>query len=197
MESIVGIFNSPGVAEQAVEDLIERDIPEQSLTLLSSKELHPSRVRTTVEKPDLAASESTLDKVPTMPAESSGSGKTSGATVGGWIGGAAGFTAGATAASLMVPGLGVIFAAGLGAAALLGLGGAAAGSKLGDTVEDEVDKGVPKEEVEFYRELLRRGRSLVIANVRSGSDISTVREVFRQLGSEDTETARRELRNAA
>jgi hypothetical protein len=189
MESILGIFRSITTAEQALKELIKRDIPEQSLVLLSRETPQSAGTRVVPEKE--------LDNVRTTAAESADTGKAAGAVLGGWTGATAGFTAGVTAASLMVPGLGLITAIGVGAAALLGLGGAAAGAKIGDTVEQSVDMGASKEQVEFYHQLLARGYSLVIANVRSGSDISTVKEVFRELGSEDYERARREVGKAA
>ncbi|MGA7220687.1 MAG: hypothetical protein WBX38_20400 [Candidatus Sulfotelmatobacter sp.] len=189
MESIVGIFNSLDAAEQSLEDLVRRDMPRQSMVLLSKEASEKSGAEISPEH--------RLEKLADPGAGADGSGKASGGTLGATLGGTAGFAAGATAATLMVPGLGAIFAIGLGAAALLGLGGAAAGAKFGDTLDAEVDSGVDKEKEEFYQELLRRGKSLVIANVRSGSDASTVHEVFVKRGSEDAEKARRELGRAA
>jgi hypothetical protein len=58
---------------------------------------------------------------------------------------------------LLVPGVGTIFAIGKGAAALLGLGGAAAGASLGEASEQAADIGVPKDDTFLYRELLKRG----------------------------------------
>lgn len=189
MENIVGIFRSIDAAEQAIGDLVGHNIPQNSITLLSRQSPH-GRVAGVTEHSD-------VDPVvqPGSPAE--GSGKNAGTALGFAAGGAAGFAAGATAATLMVPGLGLIFAAGLGAAALLGLGGAAAARKIGDTVEQSVDPGASREQAEFYRQLLQRGDSLVIVNVRGGSEIATVRDLFLQHGSLDVEAARRELREAA
>ena len=51
-----------------------------------------------------------------------------GAFVGGFVGGAAGMTAGVVAASLLLPGIGTVFALGIGAAALLTGAGAGAGA---------------------------------------------------------------------
>jgi hypothetical protein len=98
---------------------------------------------------------------------------------------------------LMAPGVGTIFAIGVGAAAALGLGGAAAGAKLGDVAEHAMDVGVPKDDVNFYHELLRRGHSIVIASVDSEEHAAKARAVFKQQGSEDVEATRRELRRAA
>jgi len=96
-----------------------------------------------------------------------------------------------------VPGVGTVFAIGLGAAAALGLGGAAAGAKAGDVTEHALDVGVPKDDVQFYHDLLRQGRSLVIANVGTEEQAATARSVFKQQGSEDVDRARKELGRAA
>jgi hypothetical protein len=68
---------------------------------------------------------------------------------------------------------------------------------VGNTIEKNVDMGFPAEEVDFYRQLLRQGKSLVIAKVRSGADTTTVQEVFRQRGSEDVDAARERMGKAA
>jgi hypothetical protein len=189
MESMIGIFHSIETAEQAADELIKRDMPPQSIVLLSREE--PKKNRTQVPH------EKQVEKLADPGTGAVGTGKATGEVLGASIGGSAGFTAAATAAALTIPGLGIVFAIGLGGAALLGLGGAAAGAKIGDSVGKEVSAGVPKEQVDFYRQLLQRGYSLVVVDVRSGADISTVQEVFRKLGSEDVEKVRRELREAA
>jgi hypothetical protein len=189
MENIVGIFRSVTTAEQAVDELIRREMPAEAVVLLSGEPFGGMDGR--------ASSEQTLDGVRTTGKEPSGAGKGGGTALGVAIGGSAGFTAGATAATLLVPELGIIFGIGLGAAALLGLGGAAAAAKIGDMIDRNVDTGASEQQVEFYRQLLGHGRSLVIANVRSGAEIAMVREVFQQLGTEDVEAARRALSRAA
>jgi hypothetical protein len=86
---------------------------------------------------------------------------------------------------------------GLGAAALLGLGGAAAGASVGDASEHAMDKGVPKDDVFFYRQLLKRGRSLVIAEVEFDDQAAAAREVFYRRGGEDVDEARKQLQSVA
>ncbi|MFY9742977.1 MAG: hypothetical protein WA252_07560 [Candidatus Sulfotelmatobacter sp.] len=189
METIVGIFHSVGEAEDAVDDLIKRDIPQEALALLSREK--PQKYTVPVK------GEEHLDKLPDPGTKAVGAGKATGEVLGVTIGGSAGFALAATAAALTVPGLGIVFAIGLGGAALAGLGGAAAGAKVGHSMGGAVDEGVPKEQVELYHRFLQKGYSLVIADVRSGADISTVREVFRNHGSEEVEKARRELGEAA
>lgn len=185
----MGIFHSIATAEQAVDELLKREMSAQSLTLLSREE--PKKYRNRVHH------EKDLGELPDPGSKAVGAGKSGGKVLGATIGGSAGFTLAATAAALTIPGLGIVFAVGLGGAALLGLGGAAVAAKAGDSMGNALDEGVSKEDVAFYHRLLQHGYSLVISNVRSGSDISTVREVFRQLGGEDVEKARREIQEAA
>ncbi len=192
METRLGIFHSRSAAQQALEDLVARDIPRESLFLLSGQPLDNGEMPSPElsETQSKTPSEQRAEDLSGGGKEPSGAGKASGEAMGAAIGGTAGFTAGATVASLMVPGLGMIFAIGLGAAALLGLGGAAAGAGLGNEIEKNVDMGIPQQEVEFYRELLRQGKSLVVAKVRSGADITTAQQVFKNRGSEDVDKAR-------
>jgi hypothetical protein len=189
MESVVGIFHSLNSAEQAVEELVGSGMTEQSIVFLSNEAPGDREVQATAEE--------NLDAVPTTDAEGDGMGKAMGAVVGGAMGASAGLAAGAAVASLLVPGVGTIFAIGVGAAAALGLGGAAAGAKAGNLAEHAMDAGVPKDDVRFYHDLLRRGHSIVIANVESEEDAAKARFVFKQQGSEDVDGARQELRRTA
>jgi hypothetical protein len=189
MQSVVGIFPSLAAAEQAVEGLLSSGMTQQSIIFLSAE----SPQSTSGKMPD----ENRLETIPTTDAEPDGMGKAVGAVLGGAVGASAGLAGGAAIASMLVPGVGTIFAIGLGAAAALGLGGAAAGAKAGDVTEHALDVGVAKDDVPFYRQLLRRGRSLVIANVESEEQAAIARSVFKQQGSEDVEAARTELGRAA
>ena len=180
MESIVGIFSSRVAAEQAVRGLVARGLSLQSISLLSGE-----------------AGTAQIENLPTTDAERDGMGEAVGAVVGGSVGASAGLALGSAVASLLVPGVGTIFAIGLGAAALLGLGGAAAGAKAGDESEHAMDTGVPRDDVFFYRQLLKRGRSIVIAEVDHADQASAAREVFQQRGGEDVDAARKELQSVA
>ena len=188
MESVVGIFRSCALAESAVEGLINRGIPRQTIVFLSL-ECPRGTGGQEVERQ--------LEEVPTTDAEPDGMGKGMGAVVGGALGASAGLAGGAAVASMLVPGVGTIFAAGLGAAALLGMGGAALGAKAGDVTEHALDVGVPKDDVLLYRELLRRGRSLVIVNVDDERLAKSAKFVFEQHQGEDIDAARKEWRMAA
>jgi len=113
------------------------------------------------------------------------------------MGAGAGLYLGSALASMAVPGVGPILAAGIGAAAALGLGGAAVGGTVGNATEHAMDEGVPKDDVVVYRELLRRRRSLVIVNVDSEELADRARAVMQQNGTEDVETFRKEIKDAA
>jgi hypothetical protein len=185
MQNMVGIFPSVATAEEAIKDLLDSGMSEQSIIFLSG------------EAPGNSTADAQVDRLPTTDAEGDGMGKALGALIGGALGASAGLAGGAAVASLAVPGVGTIFAIGLGAAAALGLGGAAAGAKAGEVTEHALDAGVPRDDVPFYHELLRRGRSLVIATVESEEQASTTRSVLKKQGSEDVDAARKELKKAA
>src|SRR5438067_10992067 len=160
--------------------MLEKGIPPQSLIFLTSEQL-PSQV----------------ERVPTTDAEAHGMGKAIGAFVGGVVGASAGLGLGSAVASLVVPGVGPILAAGIGAASLLGLGGAGAGEKIGDRSENALDEGVPRDDVLLYRELLKRRRTVVIANLHADDLAETARVVMQQNGAENIDESRKEIRKAA
>jgi hypothetical protein len=189
MQSVIGIFPSVVSAERAVQGLLSIGMTERSLVFLSGGSREDDAVR--------ALSDKELDRVPTMDAEGDGMGKAMGALLGGAVGASAGLAGGAAMASLLVPGVGTIFALGVGAAAVLGLGGAAAGAKAGDAAEHAMDAGVPRDEVKFYHDMLRRGRSLVIANADGEELAERARTVFKQQGGDDVGAARKEFEKAA
>jgi hypothetical protein len=186
MQSVVGVFDSRTAAQQAIETLVSRGVDRDSLTFASMQ------LSTSAESFDRE-----LTTIPTTDAEADGMGASVGAVVGGGIGASAGLAGGAAVASLLVPGVGTIFAIGLGAAALLGMGGAAVGATAGKAAEHALDIGVPRDDLRLYRDLLQRGRSLVIASVESDDQASVVKEVLRAQGAEDIDDARGELGRTA
>jgi hypothetical protein len=180
MQSVVGIFANRTAAEQAANELMTRGIPSRSIVFLTGM-----------------SGQNQIEDLSTTDAEPEGMGKAVGALVGGAAGIGAGLSLGSAAASLFVPGVGAIVAVGLGAAAMLGVGAATAGAAIGDASEHSLDIGVPKDEVFFYRSLLRNGKSIVIANVETDDHAQLAQDVFAQLGGEDVDAARKEMRNAA
>jgi anti-sigma B factor antagonist len=111
-----------------------------------------------------------------------------GAYVGGLVGGAVGMSTGVVAASLLLPGVGAVFAVGLGAAALLGLAGAGAGSSLGSGGAENAGAPQPttaeksSEDVAFFREVLKEGRSLIVVRTESEELAASACEVLDRLG---------------
>src|ERR1035441_863564 len=101
METTIGVFASRNHAEKAVKELWERGVPKESIVFLTTSENEAKNIA-----------------------------KEFGAYVGGFVGGATGMTTGVVAASLLLPGVGTVFALGFGAAALLGLAGAGAGAAV-------------------------------------------------------------------
>ncbi|HKS30462.1 MAG TPA: hypothetical protein VJS44_21730 [Pyrinomonadaceae bacterium] len=176
MITVAGIFNSYVDASRAAENLRSAGISEDRINLLA-----PGTGLDELEK-----------DVPTTETEQPGMGKALGGAVGGALGVAGGLHMGAAAASLFVPGVGPILAAGIAGAALLGLGGAATGAMAGDKIEDSFGEGVPHDELYVYEDALRRGRSVVIAFAEDDTQKDAAREVLSQSGAESLDAARDE-----
>jgi anti-sigma B factor antagonist len=157
METAIGVFSSRDHAERAVTELRQHGVPEDSIVFLTRSETEAKTIA-----------------------------KQFGATVGGFVGGATGMSAGVVAATLLLPGVGPIFALGFGAAALLGLAGAGAGA----TAFSGSDSGAPRptpddkcsEDVAFFREVLKEGRSLVVVRTESQEVASSACVILDQLG---------------
>jgi hypothetical protein len=154
----IGVFASRDSAEETVKELLQRGVPESSLVFLTRSE---SEARTV--------------------------GKQLGAFAGGFAGGAAGMSAGVAAATLLLPGIGAVFALGFGAAALLGLVGAGAGATTGAAIAREPGAPEPTteqkaaEDASFFREVLKAGRSLVVVRTESQETAATACAVLDRL----------------
>jgi anti-sigma B factor antagonist len=157
MESAIGVFDSRDRAEEAVKEL-KRHVPEDSIIFLTRSENEAKTV-----------------------------GGELGTMVGGFTGGAAGMSAGVIAATLLVPGLGPVFALGFGAAALLGLAGAGAGSAVGKAMTHDAEAAQPTadekctEEAAFFRDVLKEGRSLIVVRTESPELAQSVSRVLDRL----------------
>jgi anti-sigma B factor antagonist len=97
-------------------------------------------------------------------------------------------SAGVAAATLMLTGIGTVFVLGFGAAALLGLAGAGTGAAVGKAATAGVDTQQPtpdekcSEDVVFFREVLREGRSLVVVRTESKETASSACAILDRLG---------------
>jgi len=158
METAIGVFASRDRAEEAAKEL-KQHVPEDSIVFLTRSENEAKTV-----------------------------GKEFGAFVGGFTGGAAGMSAGVMAATLLVPGLGPVFALGFGAAALLGLAGAGTGAALGKAIAHDTQAPQPtpdekcSEDAAFFREVLKEGRSLIVVRTESQELATSACGVLDRLG---------------
>jgi anti-sigma B factor antagonist len=159
METAIGVFASRDGAEEAVRELRESGVPEQAINYLTRSESEAKTIA-----------------------------KEFGSYVGGFVGGAAGMSAGVVAATLLLPGIGPVFALGFGAAALLGAAGAGAGRGIGSAASH--DAGAPKptadekvsEEAGFLREVLKEGRSLIVVQTESQEIATRACSILDRLG---------------
>jgi len=172
MDTVAGVFQTAEAAQRAVADLNRGGIPLDSVNLLMP-----------------GASEKQLHSLPTSGTEQPGVGGAIAGAVGGALGIAGGFELG-IAASALIPGVGPILAAGIAGAALLGIGGAAAGAAAGSAADVQSTEGIPADEIFFYEDALRQGRSLVIVLSEDETIAAKARELLAQAGAESLDTAR-------
>ncbi|HVF50500.1 MAG TPA: hypothetical protein VNA19_10465 [Pyrinomonadaceae bacterium] len=174
MRTTAGIFNSRADAERAVESLRASGVPDERISLLS---------------PGTSAEEFE-QSVPTTETEQPGMGKALGGAVGGALGVAGGLHLGAAAASLFVPGVGPILAAGIIGAALLGAGGAATGVAAGGALENNIAEGLPHDELYVYEDALRQGRTVVVAVAETDEQGEAAQHALEDAGAESLDAAR-------
>jgi anti-sigma B factor antagonist len=157
METAIGVFSSRECAEEAIRKLRGEGVPEDSIVFLTRSEIEAKSVA-----------------------------KEFGASVGGFIGGATGMTAGVVAATLLLPGIGTVFALGFGAATLLGLAGAGAGAAMGSAATQSDAQPTPDskcpEDIAFFREVLREGRSLIVIRTESQEMAASACAILDRLG---------------
>jgi anti-sigma B factor antagonist len=157
METAIGVFASRDHAEEAARALRERGVPEESLVFLTRSENEAKTIA-----------------------------KQLGAYVGGFAGGAVGMSAGVACATLAVPGVGAVFALGFGAAALLGLTAAGMGAAIGSQMLPHSLQPTPEEkcseDVGFFREVLKEGRSLIVVRTESQELVNSACTVLDRLG---------------
>jgi anti-sigma B factor antagonist len=156
LETVMGVFTSRDRAEHALKALLEHGVPQGEIVFLSRSQ-----------------------------SEAVALGKEIGGTAGGLAGGAVGLGAGMVVATLaLIPGLGQVFAVGVGAATLLGF----LGKQAGETVGQNIGKGdeVPApatptkaaEDHETFLEVLKEGRSLIVVRTESRATARAASEVL-------------------
>ena len=168
MKTLVGIFTAQVAAATAYRELRSLGIHGEGLIVLTP-----------------GASLQQLEGVPAEEGEQPGMGK----VLGGVIGGAFGLAAGAALANLVLPGVGPVIAIGLTAGSL-GLGGAAAGAAGGGALENLLTRGLPKDEIFFYEDALRQGRTVIIIVSDDDDLLSQGRQIMENNGAESLDAAR-------
>ncbi|MGH7854283.1 MAG: hypothetical protein ACREP3_12630 [Candidatus Binatia bacterium] len=168
METVTGIFDARGDAERAFSQLAESTEFDRENLLVLAPDSAPGRV----------------DAIPTDEGEQPGMGS----ALGGVVGGAVGLATGAVLSNLVLPGIGPILTLSLSAGG--GLGGALIGAAGGSAAERALSNGLPKDEVFFYEEALRRGRSLVIAMADSEDNATSARFIMERNKAESVDAAR-------
>ncbi len=174
MDAIAGIFDSRVGAERAVFGLHSAGIAKDRIAFLTPG----------------TSDEQAESAVPTTDAEQPGMGKAMGGAVGGAMGAAGGATLGVAAATLLIPGVGPVLAAGIIGAAILGAGGAATGMAAGAALEKTMATGLPHDELYLYEDALRKGHSVVIAFAEDDDSAERVHNVLAQAGAESIDAAR-------
>jgi hypothetical protein len=174
MQVVTGVFKSQNNTETAVNQLRRLGIHDKRIGIVRPGN-RPERLEASL---------------PVTDTEDPGMGRAMGAAVGGAMGAAGGATAGLAVASLVVPGIGPLIAFGMVGAGLLGILGAAAGSAVGDSIEEELGEGIPHEDVYLYEDALRHGHSIVIAYVDEGDQADSAIKAMNDAGAEDLDELR-------
>src|ERR1700685_1945591 len=160
METPIGVFDSRDHAEAAVKELLASKVPEDSIVFLTRSEIEAQTI-----------------------------GRQFGATIGGFMGGATVMASGVAVASLLLPGIGTLFALGFGAAALVGLAGAGAGAAGWKAAAGDGSAGPQPtkdencaEDVSFFRAVLAEGKSLIVVRTESHETAKKACEILDRLG---------------
>ena len=174
MKTVAGVFRSFQTAREAALALRRSGFSANDVNLLSP-----------------GSSEDEIHTIPTSETEQQGMGGAIGGMLGGALGVAGGLELG-VAATALIPGVGPILAFGLAGAALLGTGGAVAGAALGEAVEEKNNAGVPADEIFFYEDALRQGRSVVLVFAAGHQEEQRARTLLGDAGAESLDAARKD-----
>jgi anti-sigma B factor antagonist len=164
METVIGVFASRERAEECVKQLLGKHVPQDTIIFLTRSE-----------------------------SEAMTLGKSLGAYAGGLVGGAAGLMSGLVAATMFsIPGIGQVFALGIGATAALGLAGAEVGKMLSAkpnlSLETAMETPQPTpgekacQDLTFFAEVLQEGRSLIVVRTDSQETAKVAAGILDRMG---------------
>jgi anti-sigma B factor antagonist len=144
METTIGVYDSRDRAERALKDLIAKNVPVDSIVFLTRSE-----------------------------SDAANFAKEVGGFAGGFLGGTVGMAAGAAAIALaLVPGVGQVYALGVGATALFGYLGARSGSAAAKAIAHDDSMPEPtaahqSEDAATLVEVLKQGHSVIVVRTES------------------------------
>jgi len=160
LDTAIGVFGSRERAEEAMKELLGKHVPKDSIVFLTRSENEATALATEL-----------------------------GTYAGGFIGGAAGLSAGVAAATLfLIPGIGQVFALGVGATALLGFLGSQTGAAVGKALSADEETPEPNsaknaaEDAALFLEPLKQGRSVVVVRTDSPSAAATACATLDRVG---------------
>jgi len=153
METAIGVFSSRERVEEAIQELLKSSIPEEEIVFLTRSEPEAKLV-----------------------------GNKLGA-VGGFMGAATGVSAGLIVASVvLVPGIGIVLALGVGATTMLGLIGAEVASESARNAAKIAEETHYSGDAALFRDVLKEGHSLIIVRTQSQENMRTACGVLDRLG---------------
>ena len=172
METAIGVFDSRDSAEQAVKDLLGKGVPQDAIVFLT---------RSQSEAAEFA--------------------KEVGAFAGGFLGGTVGLSAGAAAVALaLVPGVGQVFALGVGATALFGFLGARSGAAAAHAISHDEAVMQPtvgeksSEDAAVLVGVLKQGRSVIVVRTESHQIAAAACSVLDRVGPAAQASASKKIR---
>ncbi len=174
MKTVAGVFRYFQAAQDAADALKRAGFSQKQITLLCP-----------------ASHKEQIHAVATSDAEAPGVGGAIGGVLGGVLGIAGGFELG-VAATALIPGVGPILAFGVAGAILLGAGGAVGGAIAGNAVDDKATEGIPSDEIFFYEDALRQGRSVVLVSTEHDWEETRADKILGDAGAESLDAARKD-----
>ncbi len=172
MRAVAGVFHSREDAQRGYSELRRAGYYPDDINLLAP-----------------GASEEQVHSVPVSETEQPGVGKAIGGVVGAALGMAGGFELGVGVTALL-PGVGPVLAIGLAGMALLGAGGAFTGAALGAKADQDSTEGLPADEIFFYEDALRQGRTVIIVMANGATEAQRAQEILAEAGAESLDAAR-------
>src|SRR3954468_18443628 len=160
MRAVAGVFHSRENAQCGLDALRRNGFSPDNVSFLTP-----------------GSSEEHIHAVPVSETEQPGVGRAIGGALGAALGMAGGFELGVGITAL-VPGVGPVLAAGLAGMALLGAGGAFTGAALGSKADQDSTEGLPADEIFFYEDALRQGRTVVIVITNGATEAHRAQEIL-------------------